>query len=280
MSEIVVREAPRALPISGQEFETLWRVARALAASSMFKDGRQAEQAFARILLGRDLGLSPTESMSAIHIVEGKPELSADLQASMLRTYRSPEGDRYDYRITTPGDKRDTECTVQVRYREPGEKWEVIGEETFGVEDARRAGLIGKDPYRKYPRNMFFARAISNAIAFFCPEVAHAPRMGPAVEQAVADAVSADVPVDVEPTQVVPEEQVVEDPGHLTIAQQRHLLRILDDISDLDQESRLIEALDIVDAPEASALERRIAALNENQAAEVIMRLGPEPRHA
>jgi hypothetical protein len=216
--------------------------------------------------------------MSAIHIVEGKPELSADLQASMLRTYRGPEGERYDYRITTPADKRDSECTVQVRYREPGEKWKVIGEETFSAEDAKRAGLLGKDVYRKYPRNMFFARAISNAIAFFCPEVSHAPRMSPAVEQAVAEAVSAEIPVDVEPTQVVPDEQVVEDPLHLSIAQQRHLTRILEDISDLDQESRLIEALDIVGAPEAEKIEERIAGLNENQATEVIMRLGPEPR--
>jgi hypothetical protein len=38
------------------QFKHDWRLAQALAASGVFKDVTQAEHAFGRILLGRDLG--------------------------------------------------------------------------------------------------------------------------------------------------------------------------------------------------------------------------------
>src|SRR4029077_8382708 len=40
----------------------------------------------------------------------------------------------------------------------------------FTLEDAERAGLKG-DNYRKFPRNMLFARAITNGARVHCPEV-------------------------------------------------------------------------------------------------------------
>jgi hypothetical protein len=67
------------------EIDRLFRVAKALAMSGMFKDARQAEQAFAKILLGRDLGLSPTQAMTGIHIVEGKPEIAATTLAGFIK---------------------------------------------------------------------------------------------------------------------------------------------------------------------------------------------------
>src|SRR4029077_11710975 len=40
----------------------------------------------------------------------------------------------------------------------------------FTLEDAERAGLRG-DNYRKFPRNMLFARAMTNGARVHCPEV-------------------------------------------------------------------------------------------------------------
>jgi hypothetical protein len=42
---------------------------------------------------------------------------------------------------------------------------------TFGETEAARAGLIGKDNYKKNPRNMFFARAITNAQRWYAPGI-------------------------------------------------------------------------------------------------------------
>jgi hypothetical protein len=39
------------------------------------------------------------------------------------------------------------------------------------MEDAKRANLTGKDNWTKYPRNMLFARALSNGQKWYAPDV-------------------------------------------------------------------------------------------------------------
>lgn len=179
MSGIVAHSGNGAMP-SSAELDTAVRIAQNLAASGMFKDARQAEQAFAKILLGRDLGLSPTQAMTSIHVVEGKPELSANLQAQLVKSYRGPDGERYDYEVL---EHTDQVCAIEFRRREPGGQWETLGTERFTIEEATRAGLTNPtrngqpSMYAKYPRNMLWARCISNGVNFHCPEVARGLRV-------------------------------------------------------------------------------------------------------
>lgn len=149
--------------ITDTEINRYFRLANAFAKSGMFKDARQAEQAFAKILLGRDLGLSPTQAMMSIYIVEGKPEMSANLQAQKVKTFVGENGERYDYAVL---EHTDTVCELE--FFRDGES---LGKTRFTIEDAQRAGLAGKPPWVAYPRNMLFARCISNGVAFLCPEV-------------------------------------------------------------------------------------------------------------
>jgi hypothetical protein len=167
--------------IGDAEIARTWRVANALARSRFFKDALQAEQAFAKMLLGRDLGLSPTQAMIGIHIVEGKPEVSANLQAQFVREYVGPDGTRYDYKRV---EATDEVCELQfLRRRVDSDEWEVLGNERFTMEDAKRAGLTNPSRngapsmYVKYPRNMLFARCMSNGSAFHCPEVNNGHRL-------------------------------------------------------------------------------------------------------
>jgi len=39
------------------------------------------------------------------------------------------------------------------------------------MEDAGNAGLIARDNWKKYPRNMLFSRAMSNGAKWHCPDV-------------------------------------------------------------------------------------------------------------
>lgn len=176
---LAVRE-PSAIeaPITGGEIETIYRLARGLSMSGFFKDSRQAEQAFAKLIFGRDLGLSATQAMTDIHIVEGKPEMSANLQASKVLS-----SGRHDYRVL----KLDASaCAIEFGPKPaPGKdedgNWlpwpQSYGTSEFTMKDAETAGLAGKNNWRSYPRNMLFARAMSNGVAWFCPDITNGIRV-------------------------------------------------------------------------------------------------------
>lgn len=148
--------------MSNDEIDRLYRIAKALAMSRMFKDVTQAEQAFAKILLGRDLGISPTRAMMSIDLVRGNIQMRAVLMASFVREHVD-----YDYRILEHTEEK---CSIEFsRYFD--KKWEVMGVSTFTIEDAKQANLIKKDgAWETAPRNMVFARAMSNGVRWWCPD--------------------------------------------------------------------------------------------------------------
>lgn len=137
------------------------------AQSGFFQDAREAAQAVVKILAGQELGLPPVASMTSINIIKGKVSLSAVAMATVLKRY----GD-YDYRVRQHDD---TACQIEYFY-----KGESLGISEFTVEDAKQAGLFQAQPnYKKYPRNMLFARAMSNGIRWYCPEVLGGPAYTP-----------------------------------------------------------------------------------------------------
>ena len=48
---------------------------------------------------------------------------------------------------------------------------EEVGKSSFNFKDAAKAGLANKDVWKNYPRNMMFARALSNGSKWYCPNV-------------------------------------------------------------------------------------------------------------
>jgi hypothetical protein len=113
--------------------------------------------AAALIMRGAELGLRPMESLSALHLIDGKVTLSAD---TMLRvaiaggvqvSYPEFTSERVTVELTRSGFKP-FRCT-----------WD--------LEMARRAGLAGRQNYKKFPRAMLRARAISEAVRAFCPDL-------------------------------------------------------------------------------------------------------------
>jgi len=83
--------------------------------------------------------------------------LSANLLAAQVK--RHPI---YDYRIITH-----TETSCEIVFYQDGKE---SGSSTFTMADAKAAGLGGVN-WQKYPRNMLFARAISNGVKWHCPDV-------------------------------------------------------------------------------------------------------------
>jgi hypothetical protein len=97
-------------------------------------------------------------SMTGVNIVMGKVSISAGLMAALVRRSK-----RYDYKIEVLTDQA---CTLVFT-----DNGQVVYENTYTLEDAKRAGLLGKDMWQKYPKDMLFARCISNGARRVCPEL-------------------------------------------------------------------------------------------------------------
>lgn len=128
------------------------------AKSGMFPDVKSQAQAAVKILAGKELGLSPFEAMGNLYLVNGKLSLTAKAMAGLVKKSK-----RYDYTIDKLDDK---ECILT--FTKEGEK---LGVSTFTFQDAAKAGLVNKDVWKNYPRNMLLARALSNGCRWYCPEV-------------------------------------------------------------------------------------------------------------
>ncbi len=137
----------------GNNFDVMQRVAKALAASGYFET--DIAKAITKVMAGQELGLPPFASMSGIHVISGKPVLGANLIASLIKSHP-----RYNYRV-----KQMDEKAVVITFFENGEE---IGTSSFTIEEARKAGSKNLD---KFPRNMLFARAISNGARWYCPDI-------------------------------------------------------------------------------------------------------------
>jgi hypothetical protein len=134
-------------------------IGKAFAESGMFPDIKSAAQAIVKIQAGAELGIAPFSAMSGIHIISGKPTIGAGVMAAMVKA-----SGKYNYRVTEQTDKV---CSID--YYEGAE---MIGTSTFTIEDAKKAGTKNTD---KFPRNMLFARAMSNGVKWYTPDVFAGP---------------------------------------------------------------------------------------------------------
>lgn len=157
------RPARDRILIQRAEFDLNQRYAKAFAKSGLFSDiaGGSEEQQIARALikieLGKSMGFSAAESMTGIDIIKGRVSVGANLRASRMQR----SGYTWDIlQLDNNG------CRLKI-YNSGTE----MGEVSFTVEDARAAGLAGKDNYKMNPRNMFFARAITNAQRWYAPGI-------------------------------------------------------------------------------------------------------------
>ena len=145
---------PEQLPLN-----EIMSIGKAFAESGMFADTKSAAQAIVKIQAGQEIGIPPFAAMTGIHIIQGKPAIGAGLMAARVKG-----SGKYDYEV-----KQQTEKICSIDFFQ-GKK--MIGNSTFTAEDAKKAGTKNMD---KYPKNMLFARAMSNGIKWFTPDVFAGP---------------------------------------------------------------------------------------------------------
>lgn len=147
---------------AGDEITDVQRIGNILAASGYFTDAREMAQAAVKVMAGKELGIPPVAAMMGINIIKGKVALGGNLIASRVRAHG------YEYRHKQ-FDSKGCVLTFWSKVNAQGTR-ELLGESSFTEEDAKAAGVF-TDMYKKYPRNMYFNRAISNGAKWYCPEV-------------------------------------------------------------------------------------------------------------
>ena len=144
--------------------DEIGRIGKMLALSGYFESAQNLEVAVAqmatKVLAGREMGFGPFASANGIHIIKGKPGVGANLMASAVKSHP-----RYDYRVRENTPKM---CRIEFFERADSGEWESIGVSEFSEADARAAGTQNM---QKFARNMLFARAMSNGVRWYCPDV-------------------------------------------------------------------------------------------------------------
>lgn len=153
----------------------------AQAAYESRKFGTNAGEAAIKMLFCYENGLPLSAANTGLYVVNNKLAPQSNVIAAQIRKH--PD---YDYRIKQLDDKG---CIIVIQRRNPTTGvFEDIGETSFTEDDAKRAGLINGTNYQGYPRNMFFGRAITNAMRWFAPDVFSQPIYTPEELGATVDA--------------------------------------------------------------------------------------------
>ena len=112
---------------------------------------------------GMELGLAPMQALQNIAVINGKPSIYGDALLAMVRADHRCRG------VKEYLDEQTAVCLI-TRSHNAGEVEEI--ERKFSVDDAKRAGLWGKQgPWKQYPQRMLQMRARSLAIRDGFPDV-------------------------------------------------------------------------------------------------------------
>lgn len=160
------KSAPLALI---ENFKAMQRIAQMAIASKLVlgADDGTPEEKIARatmmIMYGAELGMPPFSAMQNLVCIRGRITYTAQYMAARIKSSRT-----HNYRVKKLSE---TICVVEM-FERNGDKFESLGEVSFSIEDARKAGLVkGGGNYDKYPSAMMFARAISKAARMHCPHL-------------------------------------------------------------------------------------------------------------
>jgi hypothetical protein len=151
------RTAPP-LAVDRWSFDELHKFAALLVRTRFLPESiTTPEQALAIIMTGRELGIGPMHALRSIGVIKGKPTVSAELMLALFKR----AGGRSLWEVST-------EQVARITLRHPNGDEHV---ETFTMDDARQAGLAGKDMWKRYPKAMLRARALAAGLRAIAPDV-------------------------------------------------------------------------------------------------------------
>lgn len=147
-----------ALLPSHQEFQTLKEIC-SLAIKSGYLPSQinTPEKAVIIALKGRELGVAPMVAFAHINVISGKPCMSSELMLSQIYRY-------FPKTKMTFLENTHEKCIIEIFRNNNKNTF------SFTIQDAQQAGLLNKDPWKKYPQAMLQARCIAKMARALFPD--------------------------------------------------------------------------------------------------------------
>lgn len=120
---------------------------------------READ-AFVVMAYGVELGIPPITALKTIYVIDGKPSASGQAMLALARR------GGVDIRLPDPGSVK-TQATVAIK-RPRSDEWV---EYSYTMDMANKAGLTGKNNWKKHPAEMLIWRAVATAIRFQASDI-------------------------------------------------------------------------------------------------------------
>lgn len=182
------------LIITRSDFDSIRDQATVLVASKMLPEAiKTPEQAIAIAMKGFEVGMPIMQSFAHIHVIKGKPCVSAEGMNYLIKK-NCPQA------VVDVVERTSEKCTIRACRR-----GHTPTEFTYTTEDAKKAQLLGNQSWQKYPRQMLFARAMSDCARVMFPDCINGISYTP--EEMGADVDEDGLVIDVD---VVPEDPVYE----------------------------------------------------------------------
>ena len=138
-----------------QDAVALQRVGDALFKSGLYPNAKNSFGAYAVVQYGHELGIGPMMALQSINIIQGKPAASGQLMLSLAVS----RGVSFQVEEET-----EDRCIINFQ------RGSITYRASFTIEDAKRAGLAGKDNWKKWPTEMLFWRAVAKGVRRIAPE--------------------------------------------------------------------------------------------------------------
>lgn len=164
-----LQQRPPAFALTPQTLDEAMQFADMMSRSSIVPKDYQGNPGniLVAVQWGAEIGLAPLQAMQSIAVINGRPSIWGDAMLALVRGSCLLEYIREE--------PTDAGCTCALKRR--GDPHEV--ERIFTVEDAKKAGLWGKQgPWQQHPKRMMQMRARAFALRDTFPDVLRGVHIG------------------------------------------------------------------------------------------------------
>lgn len=149
----------QAYSLTVEEIEDTKKMAHSLLQTGHYQK-LGAAGIFAVTQMAKSIGADVMQCLNGgMYPVDGKIEMDGRMMMALIR--------QAGHSVTKDKKSTPTLCILHGKRADTGDTWT----ESFGMEDAKLAGLLSRGSYQKYGRDMFQWRALSRLARFLFPDV-------------------------------------------------------------------------------------------------------------